>query len=210
MDEVDEVRADLLRRVASRRVGVQGYLRTERPRTRRRATLTIVLSTLAAISAAGPAVGGESFVGGVQRALGLPSESVVWRVLCLVALLVSVGAAILTNLDRSHDRAARLAGVEAVEGELEGLAVLLEFGQLSVQDAVKLYQQYTSRIAFVPDVPDAADGRPAEVAAAVPAGPPSSADGTRRRAGVPAVPPAHRESRRPTVGRRRPGPPPPR
>ena len=71
-------------------------------------------------------MGGESLVGGVT-ALALPNDSLVWRTLCLLALLVSVGAAVLTNLDKSHDRAARLAGVEAVEGELEGLAVLLEF-----------------------------------------------------------------------------------
>jgi len=40
--------------------------------------------------------------------------------------------------------------------ELEGLSTLLEFGHLSVEDGVKLYQQYVTKIPFVDDVPAAA------------------------------------------------------
>jgi hypothetical protein len=40
-----------------------------------------------------------------------------------------------------------------VDGELEGLSLLLEFGQLPIDDAVKLYQQYTAKIGFIADVP---------------------------------------------------------
>lgn len=183
MVEDRDVRADLLQRIWSRRASLQEYLAEHRPRVRRRANVTIVLSTLAAISTAGPAVGGESFAGGIQRALGLSSESYVWRVLCLLALLVSVGAALLTNLGKSQDQATRLATAEAVDGELEGLSVLLQFGELPVQDAVKLYQQYTAKISFVPDVPVPAGSRPVEAAV------PGSADAARRRRSLPAVPP---------------------
>jgi hypothetical protein len=204
MVEDNSVRLDLLQRISSRRAGVQAYLQQQRPRFRRRANVTIVLTTLAAVSTVGPAVGGQTFADGVKRALGLSSDSVVWRVLCLVALLVSVGAAILTNLGKSQSEATRLANVEAVEAELEGLAVLLEFGQLPVQDAVKLYQQYTSKISFVPDGPVAAGNHPMAGAAPVPA------DGARRTDGVPAVPPPARpRSGTGTGGRRYPGPPPP-
>jgi hypothetical protein len=191
MAENSDVRADLLQRIWSRRAGLQAYVEQNRPRFRRRANVTIVLSTLAALSTAGPAVGGESFAGGVQRALGLSSDSYVWRVLCLAALLVSVGAAILTNLAKSPDQAARLASAEAVDGELEGLSVLLEFGQLAVQDAVKLYQQYTAKISFVPDAPMAPDSGPAAVVAPAVASVPASApaDRARRGGGLPAVPP---------------------
>jgi hypothetical protein len=205
MVEDSDVRTDLLQRIWSRRAGLQAYLQEQRPRVRRRANVTIVLSTLAAISTAGPAVGGQSFADGVQRALGLSSDSSVWRVLCLVALLVSVGAAILTNLAKSQDHTTRLAAAEAVDGELEGLSVLLEFGQLPVQDAVKLYQQYTAKISFVPDVPMAAGSRPMEVAA------PASADRPHRTGGLPAVPPpVHPRSTTPPSGRPRRDRPPPR
>jgi hypothetical protein len=65
-------------------------------------------------------VGGETFAGGVQRALGLRTDSIVWRVLCLAALVVSVTAAVLTNLTRTQDTVERLSTAEAVGAELEG------------------------------------------------------------------------------------------
>jgi hypothetical protein len=77
----------------------------------------------------------------------------VWRTLCFLALLVSVGATVLTNISRSHDAVAELSTVEAADAELEGLATLLEFGTLSVDDGVKLYQQYVTKIPFVDDAP---------------------------------------------------------
>jgi hypothetical protein len=192
MAEDSEVRSTLLARITSRRAGVQAYLRDNRPRARRRANVTIVLASLSALFPAGPAVGGEGFSGGLQRIFGLASDSYVWRVLCLASLLVSVAAAVLTNLGKSQDDAGRLSTAEAVDGELEGLAVLVEFGHLPVEDAVKLYQQYTAKISFIDDL--------APVAAAAPPGPPPPpaqqpvAEELRTRS-LPAVPPA---ARRPT------------
>lgn len=152
MAEDDGLRRDLLARIDLRRAGVQAFLRENRPRIRRRANVSIVLSSLAAVFTAGPALGGEPFAESVQRNLGLSAESVVWRVLCLAALLVSVGAAVMTNIAKTQDADARLSTVEAVNAELEGLASLLHFGHLSVDDGVKLYQQYTVRIPFVEDL----------------------------------------------------------
>jgi cytochrome bd-type quinol oxidase subunit 2 len=143
------LRRDLLARIEARRGSVQTFLRDHRPRIRRRANITIVLSSLAAVFTAGPAVGGEPFAESVQDALGLESDSSVWRVLCLLAMLVSVGAAVLTNIAKSQDDVARLSTAEAANAELEGLATLLQFGHLSVDDAVKLYQQYSVKIPFV-------------------------------------------------------------
>src|SRR3954452_24442970 len=108
MVDDDSVRADLLQRIESRRAAMQAYLQQNRPRVRHRATITVVLTTLAAVSTAGPAVGGENFVGGVERALGLSNDSYVWRTLCLLAMVVSVSAAILTNLNKSEDQVSRL------------------------------------------------------------------------------------------------------
>ncbi|MCA1656548.1 MAG: hypothetical protein LC713_02370 [Actinobacteria bacterium] len=152
MSESDQ-RRDLVQRIETRRAGVGAYLRQQRPRTRRLANATIVLSSLAAIFTAGPAAGGENFSGGVQRAFGLNSDSYVWRALCLAALLVSVGAALLTNVGRSQEAVTRLSTAEAVSAELEGLATLVQFGHLPLEDAVKLYQDYTVKIPFVEDAP---------------------------------------------------------
>jgi hypothetical protein len=152
MADDSDRRRDLLWRIETRRAAVQAFLRANRPRTRRRANVTVVLSSLAALFTAGPAVGGETFAGGVQKSLGLSSDSYVWRVLCLLALLVSVGSAVLTNLGKSQDDVARLSSAEAANTELEGLGSLLQFGQLGVEDGAKLYQQYSVKIPFVDDV----------------------------------------------------------
>ena len=154
-DQTDR-RQDLLRRVNARRAGVEAYLRQRRPRARRLSTVTLVLTSLSAVFTAGPALGGVPFAEAVQNVLGLDSSSWVWRTLCFLALLVSVGATVLTNITRSHDPVAELSAVEAADAELEGLATLLEFGTLSVEDGVKLYQQYVTKIPFVDDAPAAA------------------------------------------------------
>jgi cytochrome bd-type quinol oxidase subunit 2 len=149
MVEDSDLRRDLLWRIEARRAAVQAFLRANRPRTRRRANMAIVLSSLAAVFTAGPAFGGEGFAGTVQKTLNLASDSYVWRILCLLALLVSVSSATLTNITKSQDDVARLSTAEAANAELEGLSTLLQFGHLSVQDAVKLYQQYSAQIPFV-------------------------------------------------------------
>jgi hypothetical protein len=158
MAEDSEHRRDLLMRIEARRTGVQAFLRENRPRIRRRATITVVLTSLSAAFTAGPALGGETFAASVQNGLGLTTESIVWRVLCLLALLVSVAAAVMANLAKSQDADARLSTAEAANAELEGLATLLHFGHLSVDDGVKLYQQYAVKIPFVQDLVPTAPG----------------------------------------------------
>ena len=153
MAQDDALRQDLLWRIESRRASLQAFLREHRPRTRRRATVTIVLSSLAALFTAGPALGGEPFAQSVQDSLGLVSDSYVWRTLCMLALVVSLGAAILTNLGKANDDVARLSSAEAANTELEGLTGLLQFGHVSLEDGVKLYQQYIVKIPFVDELP---------------------------------------------------------
>jgi hypothetical protein len=144
----DDVRANLAAHIAARRTDIAAFLRRNRPRLRRRAKVAVVLSALAAVFTAGPAAGGEKFSTGVQNALGLTTDTYVWRTLCLLALLVSIGAAVMAGLPRSDDTA-RIAAAETADAELEGLLALLQFGTLSTDDAAKLYQQYTVKVPFV-------------------------------------------------------------
>jgi len=145
----DELRADLLARIEARRSDVQAFLHERRPRNRRRVNATLVFTSLAAVFTIGPAAGGQTFSEAVQRALGLATDSVVWRVLCLLAFVVSAAAAVLTNITKTHDDSGQLSAAEAAGAELDGLGTLLRYGHLSVDDAVELYQQYTVKIAFV-------------------------------------------------------------
>ena len=72
-----------------------------------------------------------------------------WRVLCLAAVLLSLAAALATNLSNSHSVADRVSAAEACMAQLEGLRMALEFGHLGTDDAVQLYQQYVAHIGFV-------------------------------------------------------------
>jgi hypothetical protein len=155
MADDDVLRRDLLWRIEARRASIQAYLREHRPRTRRRATITVVLSSLAALFTAGPALGGEPFAQSVQDSLGLASDSYVWRTLCFLTLLVSIASAILVNLGKANDEVAKLSSAEAANTELEGLTGLLQYGRVSLEDGSKLYQQYIVKIPFVDDTPGA-------------------------------------------------------
>ena len=150
-DQTDR-RQDLLMRINARRAGVEAFLRERRPRITRRVTATLVLTSLSAVLTAGPALGGVSFAESVGGTFGLGDTSVVWRVLCLLSLLVSAAAAVLTSIEKSQGAGAQLSAAEAARTELEGLSTLLEFGDLTVEDGVKLYQQYVTKIPFVDDV----------------------------------------------------------
>lgn len=154
-DEV-QARQELLKRIVSRRASIKAFVRDLRPRGARLTNISIVSSSLAAALTAGPAIGGQSFADTLGQTFSLSRNSLVWQVLCLAAMVISIVAAISTNMNKSQETAVRLSIAEACSAELEGLQTLMEFGQLSVQDAVKLYQQYVAKIPFVPEQPGAA------------------------------------------------------
>jgi hypothetical protein len=144
-----DVRQELVDRIDTRRDSITAYLRGSRPRSNRLTAISIISSAVAAVLVAGPALGGESFTGGVGGTLGLDSTSIVWRVLCFLGLLASLLAVITQNLQKSHDLPARISTAEAVDADLEGLQTLLQFGKTPTGDAVNLYQGYVARIPFV-------------------------------------------------------------
>ena len=98
---------------------------------------------------AGPGLGGQAFTENVAGALGARDDSLIWRLLCVLAMVVSVVAAISANLGKSKDTEARIIAAETSRAELEGLQAMLEFGQVSFEDAVKLYQQYIAKVSYV-------------------------------------------------------------
>ncbi|NMH96288.1 hypothetical protein HF526_02960 [Pseudonocardia sp. K10HN5] len=149
VDDEAEARQQLLARIGARRAGITAFLARARPRGARLANTSVVASALAAIFTAGPAAGGEKFAEAVQDGLRLGSDSTVWRLLCLAALIVSVVAAVTTNLAKSQDMGARIVAAEAANAELEGLQTTLQFGHLPLDEAVKRYQQYVAKVPFV-------------------------------------------------------------
>jgi hypothetical protein len=141
----------LLNRIADRRRSIEVYLSKARPRSARLTLITIVSSALAAVLTAGPAIGGQGFTEAVAAALNLEGSASVWRPLCLLATIVSVVAAISANLSRSKNVESRIVSAETANSELEGLLALIEFNQVPLKEAVKMYQQIVTRVPFVPE-----------------------------------------------------------
>jgi hypothetical protein len=152
MDETADTRQLLASRIEQKQDAVRSYLGRERPRRNRLSNTSILGSALAAMLTAGPAFGGTDFTEAVQALFSLESSSVVWRVLCLGAVLLSVAAALATNFANSHSLADRVSAAETCRAQLEGLQDTLNFGDIAIDDALKLYQQYVAQVAFVDDV----------------------------------------------------------
>ncbi|MHA7224206.1 hypothetical protein ACX80S_18140 [Arthrobacter sp. RHLT1-20] len=153
MNETPDTRQLLSTRIEQKQQAVRSYLGRERPRRNKLSNISVLGSALAAMLTAGPAFGGTGFTNAIQGVFLLEDDSVVWRVLCLGAVLLSVSAALATNFANSHSLADRVSAAETCKAQLEGLQDTLSFGQIAIDDALKLYQQYTAQVAFVDDVP---------------------------------------------------------
>ncbi|MGW1344009.1 hypothetical protein ACWCOV_23395 [Kribbella sp. NPDC002412] len=153
MAEDIDVRAELRARIETRRAGIAAFLRDVRPRRNRLTNISIVSSALAAAFVAGPALTGVQFTERVKEDLSLDTSAAVWQPLCLAALIVSLISVISSNLSKSQDLAARVTAAEVCNTELEGVLTSLQFGHLSVEDAVEQYQESVSKIPFVEEPP---------------------------------------------------------
>lgn len=153
MAEDIDVRAELRARIETRRAGIAAFLRDVRPRRNRLTNISIVSSALAAAFVAGPALTGVRFTERVKQDLSLDTSAAVWQPLCLAALIVSLISVISSNLSKSQDLAARVTAAEVCNTELEGVLTSLQFGHLSVEDAVEQYQESVSKIPFVEEPP---------------------------------------------------------
>ncbi|HYP44141.1 MAG TPA: hypothetical protein VEQ66_02965 [Propionibacteriaceae bacterium] len=139
----------LLDLIENRRRSVKAYLKKARPRADRLLLVSIISSALAAALTAGPALGGPELNHSLAVTLGAGKDSSIWRVLCLLAMVVSVIAAISANLSRAKGGEARIINAETCLAELEGLQTMIEFQQVPVPEAVKLYQQYVAKVPYI-------------------------------------------------------------
>jgi MFS family permease len=152
MDESADTRQRLSDRIDQKRQTIRSYLGRERPRRNRLSNISIVGSALAAMLTAGPAVGGTGFTEAIQGIFSLGDDSIVWRFLCLAAVIFSVAAALATNFANSRALGEKVSAAESANAQLEGLQLSLNFGNLAVADALKLYQQAVAPVAFVDEV----------------------------------------------------------
>lgn len=149
MEDDAAARRQLSDRIDQRRAEIRSYLHSARPHRNRLINMSIFGSSLAAALTVGPAAGGTKFTDAVAGLFSLPEDSAVWRLFCLAAAVLSVCAAIATNLANSQAVAAKVTAAETCNAELEGLQVSLTLGNLGLADAVQLYQQYVGKVSFL-------------------------------------------------------------
>lgn len=140
----------LARRLREKRARIAAFSHKASARGAGLTNTGIIASALAAVLTAAPAVGGLR----LTQALGSAgANSPSWRILCALASLCSLVAAIATNLLRSHDIAARLAKAQAVDARLEGLELLVELRQLTLKEATARYESAIPEVAFIAPEP---------------------------------------------------------
>jgi hypothetical protein len=144
-----EIRQQLSERIGEQQDAVLAFLQKERPRRNRLINLSVWGSVLAAILTVGPAVGGTRFTTALQGIFSLRESSLVWQVLCLIAVILSAGAALATNLASSHSVAAKVTAAEVCNAQLDALRLALDLGQIDPGEAGKLLQQHVAQVSFI-------------------------------------------------------------
>lgn len=134
----------LVSRIKAKRQQISDYVAKAAPRHSWLITCSIVAGALAAALTAGPGVGGEGFIGAANDVVkfGIP----VWQVLCFAATVLSIVAVIANGMLKSYDYTSKITNATRCDAKLEGIEVMLEFGQLDVSEATKQYTQCLTEI----------------------------------------------------------------
>ncbi|QBE66247.1 hypothetical protein [Pseudoduganella lutea] len=135
-DPVPDERVAFMTIVRARRLAVARLAENLRRRDSSLTLLSVIASAVAAVLTAGPAVGGPD----LTRALGSAGpDTPSWRILCGVASICSLLAAVATNWHRQGDVASRLARCQAGAARLEALELQVAFQGTPLADATAEY-----------------------------------------------------------------------
>lgn len=142
-------RAAFLAVVRARRLAVTHGTEALRRRDNRLTLLSVIASAVATVLTAAPAMGGLE----LTRALGSAGpDTPSWRILCGLASICSLLAAIATNLHRQQEVTSRLARCQAGAGRLETLELQVAFQKVPLAEATA---EYGRIIAELPPLPPA-------------------------------------------------------
>lgn len=129
-------RAAFIAIVRARRLAVAEAGERLRRRDSTLTLLSVIASAVATVLTAGPAMGGPE----LTRALGSAGpDTPSWRILCGVASICSLLAAVATNLHRQQDVTGRLARCQTGAARLEALELQVSFQRAPLVDATSEY-----------------------------------------------------------------------
>jgi hypothetical protein len=143
-------RAAFLAIVRAKRLAVVDAADTLRRRDQSLTLLSVIASAVAAVLTAAPAMGGPS----LTQALGSAGpDTPSWRILCGVASLCSLLAAIATNFHRQQEVTTRLARCQAAAARLETLELQVSFQQAPLGDVTAEYGKIIADLPPLPPLP---------------------------------------------------------
>lgn len=151
MSENLELYQRLLEKIKVKRAGINAYAKDIDSRSSRLTNWSIICTALTTVLTAGPAIGRENFTKFVTSIIPV-NDPQVWGTLCLLAMILSIVAAITNNLNRSRELASHLAKAQAASLLLEKLENSLEFKQIPVSQAAKLYEQYIVDLPYIQEL----------------------------------------------------------
>lgn len=142
-----EERAAFVGIVQARRLAVCRAAERLRRRDNVLTLMSVLASAVATVLTAGPALGGLD----LTRALGSAGpDAPSWRILCGVASMCSLLAAVATNLHRQQEVTTRLARCQAGAARLEALELQVTFQRASLADATGEYGRIIAELPALP------------------------------------------------------------
>jgi hypothetical protein len=139
----------LLARVLAKRADVERYLRAVGARHHRLVTLTIFATAIATLLTASAAFGGKRMADWLNETFALSTATPSWRILCAVAALCSLTAAVATQLHTSKNYVEHIARAQKAKASLEMLEVALVLNHLDHHEATSEYLKIIETTSFI-------------------------------------------------------------
>jgi hypothetical protein len=110
-------------------------------------TVTIVAAAIATLLTASAAFGGKPLADWLTETFALSTPS--WRILCAVAAVCSLTAAVATQLHTSKNYVEHIARAQEVKASLEMLEVAIAFSHLNEHEATSEYLKIIENTSFI-------------------------------------------------------------
>jgi hypothetical protein len=133
--------------VERRRVEIGDYLDRMQARERRALNVAIVAGACASVLTASAAIGGQRLGNWLTLTFGLSSPA--WQILCAVATVCSLAAAIATQLLKSHNVDDRIARAQTARAKLDIIRFGLATGHLTEAEAAAEYNASIALSSFI-------------------------------------------------------------
>jgi hypothetical protein len=146
-DASDGLCNGLILRVRAKQAEVEHYLRAVGARRSRIVTLTIVAAAISTLLTGPIALGGQPLANWLAATFELTSP--VWRILCALAALCSLTAAVATQLVTSKNYDERILRGQEVNATLEMLEVAITVNHLNQHEATSQYLKIIENSSFI-------------------------------------------------------------